>query len=117
MLPGHCFRLTILISCRIDNLHFKRRLHRVSYNSRTFDPLGKRAERSGFIRTESIHLSPSDRSGDPTGCSGEKVKPGITPWAGPKVLFINALFPGIDLNDLQVRITGTRLVFSGAKMT
>ena len=31
----------------------------------------------------------------------------------PKVLFINAVFPGIDLEDLQISITGKRLVFSG----
>ncbi|MGE5856710.1 MAG: Hsp20/alpha crystallin family protein [Syntrophaceae bacterium] len=78
-----------------------------------FDPLGKRAERSGFIRTEAIHLPPSDRPGVPTGCCGEKEEPGITLWAGPRVVFINAVFPGIDLKDLQIRITGTRLVFSG----
>jgi HSP20 family molecular chaperone IbpA len=77
-----------------------------------FDPLGKRAERSGFIRTESIRL-PSDRPGAKTGRSNEKEDPGITLWAGPKVLLINAVFPGIELKDLQIRITGTQLVFSG----
>ena len=70
------------------------------------DPLGSRAERTGFIRTESIRLPSSGRS-------SEREEPGITLWAGPKVLFINAVFPGIDLEDLQIRITGTRLVFSG----
>ena len=70
------------------------------------DPLGKRAERTGFIRTETIHLPPSDRPGD-------EEEPGITLWAGPKALFINAVFPGIDLEDLQISITGSRLVFSG----
>ena len=77
------------------------------------DPLASRAESTGFIRTESIRLPPSDRRTPPSGCSGEKEEPGVTLWAGPKVLFINAVFPGIDLNDLQIRITGTRLVFSG----
>jgi HSP20 family molecular chaperone IbpA len=77
------------------------------------DPLGRRAERTGFIRTESMHLPPSDRPGVPEGRSGEKEDAGITLWAGPKALFINAVFPGIDLNDLQINITGTRLVFSG----
>jgi HSP20 family molecular chaperone IbpA len=70
------------------------------------DPLGSRAERTGFIRTESIRLPPSGRS-------GEKEKPGIALWAGPKALVINAVFPGMDLEDLQIGITGTRLVFSG----
>jgi HSP20 family molecular chaperone IbpA len=70
------------------------------------DPQARRAERSGFIRTESINLPPS-------GGPGEREEPGITLWAGPKALFINALFPGIDLNELQIRITGTRLIFSG----
>jgi HSP20 family molecular chaperone IbpA len=74
------------------------------------DPLGRRAERTGFIRTESIRLPSSDRP-------GEREDPGITLWAGPKVLFINAVFPGLDLNDLQIRITGTRLVFSGPLAT
>jgi HSP20 family molecular chaperone IbpA len=72
------------------------------------DPLGSRPERSGFIRTESIRLPQSDRIGE-----GEKEEPGITLWAGPKALFINAVFPGVDLNELQINITGTRLVFSG----
>jgi HSP20 family molecular chaperone IbpA len=70
------------------------------------DPLGSRAERTGFIRTESIRLPSSERP-------HEREEPGITLWAGPKALFINAVFPGIDLNDLQITITGTRLVFSG----
>lgn len=77
------------------------------------DPLGRRAERTGFVRTESVRLPSSDRPGAPTGRSGEKEEPGITLWAGPRVLFINAVFPGIDLDELQVSITGTRLVFSG----
>jgi HSP20 family molecular chaperone IbpA len=75
-----------------------------------FDPLGNRAERTGFIRTESIHLPQSDRT-------DEKEGPGITLWAGPKALFINAVFPGIDLKDLQIVVTGTRLVFSGILST
>ena len=70
------------------------------------DPRGSRAERTGFIRTEAISLPPADRPRE-----GED--PGITLWAGPKALFINAMFPGIDLNDLQISITGMRLVFSG----
>ena len=69
------------------------------------DPLGKRAERSGFIRTETVHLPSPDRPGDVE-------EPGITLWAGPKVLLINAVFPGIDLEGLQISITGSRLVFS-----
>jgi len=77
------------------------------------DPLGSRAERTGFIRTESIRLPSSDRRTAPSGRSGEKEEPGVTLWAGPKALFINAVFPGIDLEDLQINITGTRLVFSG----
>jgi HSP20 family molecular chaperone IbpA len=78
------------------------------------DPLGSRAERTGFIRTESIRVPPSNRPGASSGLSGEKEEPGITLWAGPKALFINAVFPGIDLEDLQITITGTRLVFSVA---
>ena len=70
------------------------------------DPRGSRAERRGFIRAESIRLPLPGRP-------GEREDPGITLWAGPKALFINAMFPGIDLNDLQIRITGARLVFSG----
>jgi HSP20 family molecular chaperone IbpA len=77
------------------------------------DPLASRAESTGFIRTESIRLPSSDRRTAPSGRSGEKEEPGVTLWAGPKVLFINAVFPGIDLNDLQIAISGTRLVFSG----
>ena len=77
------------------------------------DPLGRRAERTGFIRTESIRLPTSDRPGAPSGRSGEKEEPGVTLWAGPKALFINAVCPGIDLEDLQISITGRRLVFSG----
>jgi HSP20 family molecular chaperone IbpA len=77
------------------------------------DPLGNRAERTGFIRTESIRLPSADRRSAPSGRSGEKEEPGVTLWAGPKALFINAVFPGIDLKDLQISITGTRLVFSG----
>jgi len=78
------------------------------------DPLGNRAERTGFIRTESIRLPSSVRPNAPSGKADEKEEPGVTLWAGPKALFINALFPGIDLKDLQISITGTRLVFSGA---
>ena len=81
------------------------------------DPLASRAESTGFIRTESIRLPSSDRRTTPSGRSGEKEEPGVTLWAGPRVLFINAVFPGIDLNDLQIRITGTRLVFSGPLAT
>jgi HSP20 family molecular chaperone IbpA len=77
------------------------------------DPLGSRAERTGFIRTESIRLPSSDRRSAASGLSGEKEQPGVTLWAGPKALFINAVFPGIDLEDLQINITGKRLVFSG----
>ncbi len=70
------------------------------------DPRGSRAERAGFIRTESVRLPPSDRP-------GEREDSGITLWAGPKALIINAVFPGIDLNELQIHVTGSRLVFSG----
>jgi HSP20 family molecular chaperone IbpA len=77
------------------------------------DPLGSRAERTGFIRTESIRLPSAARRAAPSGRSDEKEEPGVTLWAGPKALFINAVFPGIDLDDLQISITGTRLVFSG----
>jgi len=70
------------------------------------DPRGSQAERTGFIRTEAIYLPPADRPRE-----GED--PGITLWAGPKALIINAVFPGIDLNELQISVTGTRLVFSG----
>jgi HSP20 family molecular chaperone IbpA len=77
------------------------------------DPLGSRAERTGFIRTESIRLPSSERRDVPSGRSGEKEEPGVTLWAGPKALFINAVFPGIDLDDLQISITGKRLIFSG----
>jgi HSP20 family molecular chaperone IbpA len=78
------------------------------------DPHGSRAERTGFIRTESVRLPSTDSRKAPSGRSGEKEEPGITLWAGPKVLFVNAAFPGIDLEDLQIAITGNRLVFSGA---
>ena len=77
------------------------------------DPLGSRAERTGFIRTESIQLPTAGRRGAPSGPSGEKEDPGITLWAGPKALFINAVLPGVILEDLQINITGKRLVFSG----
>jgi len=77
------------------------------------DPLGSRAERTGFIRTESIRLPSADRRRAPSGRSGEKEEPGVTLWAGPKALFINAVLPGVDLEDLQVNITGKHLVFSG----
>ncbi len=77
------------------------------------DPLGGRAEKTGFIRTESIRLPSSVKPKPSPGRSGEKEEPGITLWAGPKALFINAVFPGIDLEGLQINITGTRLVFSG----
>ncbi len=77
------------------------------------DPLGNRAERTGFIRTESIRLPSSVRPNAPSGKAGEKEEPGVTLWAGPQALFINAVFPGIDLEELQINITGTRLVFSG----
>ncbi|HET6489290.1 MAG TPA: Hsp20/alpha crystallin family protein [Syntrophales bacterium] len=77
------------------------------------DPLGSREERTGFIRTESIRLPSSDRRGTTSVRPIEKEEPGVTLWAGPKALFINAVFPGIDLEDLQIRITGKRLVFSG----
>ena len=70
------------------------------------DPRGIRHERTGFIRTEAVQMPPSDLPSQ-----GED--PGITLWAGPKALFINAVFPGIDLNDLQISVTGMRLVFSG----
>ena len=71
-----------------------------------FDPRGSRAERTGFIRTESVRLPTSDRA-------GEMEDSGITLWAGPKALIINAVFPGIDINELQIHVTGSRLVFSG----
>jgi HSP20 family molecular chaperone IbpA len=77
------------------------------------DPLGSREERTGFIRTESIRLPSSDRRGATPVRPIEKEEPGVTLWAGPKALFINAVFPGIDLEDLQISITGKRLVFSG----
>jgi HSP20 family molecular chaperone IbpA len=77
------------------------------------DPLGSREERTGFIRTESIRMPSADRRTAPSGRSGEKEEPGVTLWAGPKALFINAVFPGIDLEDMQISITGKRLVFSG----
>jgi len=77
------------------------------------DPLGTREERTGFIRTESIRLPSSGRRSAAPGQSGDKEEPGVTLWAGPKALFINAVFPGIDLDDLQISITEKRLVFSG----
>jgi HSP20 family molecular chaperone IbpA len=69
--------------------------------------------RNGFIRTESIRLPSADRRRAPSGRSGETEEPGVTLWAGPKALIINAVFPGIDLENLRIGITGTRLVFSG----
>jgi HSP20 family molecular chaperone IbpA len=77
------------------------------------DPLGSREERTGFIRTESIRLPSSDRRGATSVRPTEKEEPGVTLWAGPKALFINAVFPGFDLEDLQISITGKHLVFSG----
>jgi HSP20 family molecular chaperone IbpA len=38
-------------------------------------------------------------------------EPGITLWAGPKVIYVNALFPGVDLEELQIDVAGTRLMF------
>jgi HSP20 family molecular chaperone IbpA len=70
------------------------------------DPRGIRHERTGFIRTDAVQMPPSDQPSE-----GED--PGITLWAGPKALFINAVFPGMDLNGLQIIVTGTQLVFSG----
>ena len=75
-------------------------------NAPASDPRSSGAERRGFTRTEPISLP---RAEGPIGTEER----GITLWAGPKVLFINALFPGIDLDTLQINIAGNRLVFSG----
>lgn len=68
-----------------------------------FDPRGSAGERAGFVHAGSWPEAHSYR--------GEK--PGYTMWAGPKAILINAVLPGIDLEALQIRVTGKSLTFSG----
>ena len=93
----------------INNQHSERSLHHVSSHPCTRPPW--QPGRENRLYPDRIHTPAAPPC--PSGRSGEKEEPGITLWAGPKVLFINAVFPGIDLEDLQISITGKRLVFSG----
>jgi HSP20 family molecular chaperone IbpA len=58
------------------------------------------------IRTKSMRLA------QPNGSKGEET-PEIFLWAGSWRLFISADLRGIDLDDLQIRVIGTRLIFRG----
>lgn len=58
------------------------------------------------IRTKSMRLA------QPNGSKGAET-PEILLWAEPGSLFISADLRGIDLDDLQIRVKGTRLVFRG----
>lgn len=63
-------------------------------------------EGSDRIRTKAYHLDPPYRSKG-------KDAPEIILWAGPASLFISADLRGIDLNGLEIRVRGTRLIFHG----
>jgi HSP20 family molecular chaperone IbpA len=58
------------------------------------------------IRTKSMRLAKSN--GSP-----KAEKPEIFLWAVPKSLYIAADLRDIDLDDLQIHVSGTRLIFRG----
>ena len=63
-------------------------------------------EGASRIRTKSVRLA------KPNG-SKEVENPEIFLWAGPRSLFISADLRGIDLDDLQISVKGTCLIFHG----
>ncbi|HRT63117.1 MAG TPA: Hsp20/alpha crystallin family protein [Syntrophales bacterium] len=65
-----------------------------------------RAEGLSRIRTRSVSLS------RPNGPGGTEA-PEITLWAGSDSLFVSADLRGFGLEDLQIRVEGTRLTFHG----
>jgi len=65
-----------------------------------------RAEGLSRIRTRSVPLS------RPSGPGGTEA-PEITLWAGSDSLFVSADLRGFGLEDLQIRVEGTRLTFHG----
>jgi len=63
-------------------------------------------EGASRIRTKSVRLAKSNGS-------REAETPEIFLWAGPISLFISADLRGIDLDDLQISVKGTCLIFHG----
>jgi HSP20 family molecular chaperone IbpA len=63
-------------------------------------------EGTSRIRTKSMRLAQHN------GSRGAET-PEIFLWAEPGSLFISADLRGIDLDDLQIRVIGTRLIFRG----
>jgi len=63
-------------------------------------------EGASRIRTRSVRLAKSNGS-------KEAETPEIFLWAGPGRLFISADLRGIDLDDLQISVKGTCLIFHG----
>jgi HSP20 family molecular chaperone IbpA len=63
-------------------------------------------EGSGRTRTKAVRLDPAK---GPRG----KETPEIILWAGSGSLFISADLRGIDLDDLEIRVSGARLIFHG----
>ena len=63
-------------------------------------------EGASRIRTKSVRVV------QPNGSRGSET-PEIFLLAGAKSLFISADLRGIDLDDLQIRVRGTRLIFRG----
>ena len=63
-------------------------------------------EGASRIRTKSVRLT------KPNGSRGAET-PEIFLWAGPGSLFISADLRDIALDDLQIRVSGTRLIFHG----
>jgi HSP20 family molecular chaperone IbpA len=68
-----------------------------------------RNEGASRIRTKSVCLK------KPSGSSGSKgtENPEIYLWIGSGSLFVSADLRGFDLEDLQVRVQGARLIFLG----
>ncbi len=64
------------------------------------------AEGANRIRTKTVRIA------QPNGSRGAE-NPEIFLLAGSKSLFISADLRGIDLDDLQIRVMGTRLIFRG----
>ena len=63
-------------------------------------------EDASRIRTKSVRLK------RPNGSEGAET-PEIFLWAGSESLFISADLRGMDPEDLQIRVSGTRLIFHG----